>query len=186
MLPDWAWRGGPAWRAVSVGLPVGICLGALVLAESGSWLAGALAVVVLSPLYGVRSARRMTRFWPGARELAAADRVAVVRAARRGERVGEPGLALGVVEYGAGLREAREEARLSQRLVVLFAGLALAVALIDSFTQPLRTALVSWLIVAVLLLELAWWPQKRDHLLANAERAERSAREVLSQGSADR
>jgi Flp pilus assembly protein TadB len=95
-------------------------------------------------------------------------------------------LALGVVEYGAGLREAREEARLSQRLVAFFAGLALAVALIDSFTQPLRTALVSWLIVAVLLLELAWWPQKRDHLLANAERAERSAREVLSQGSADR
>jgi Flp pilus assembly protein TadB len=172
---------------VSVGLPVGICLGTLVVAESGSWLAGASAILVLSPLYGVRAARRMTRLWPGAADVAGADRVAAVRAARRGERIAERRLAPAVLEYADALRKAREEARLSRRLVVLLAGLALAVALIDSFTEPLRGVLVSWLVFALLILELAWWPRRQRQLMANVERAESGARDLLSEkNSADK
>lgn len=161
MVPAWVWRGGPVRRAVSVGLPAGLFFGAFVLAESGSWFGAAVAVLVLGPFHGIWVARRMARVWPGAAHLDAADRVAVVHASRRGENIGQARLARAVIEYGDGLRQARAHGRLFASMVLLFAGLALALALIDTVTGTMRETAVSWAFVALVLLELTCWPGSR-------------------------
>lgn len=178
MIPGWAWRGGTVRHAVSIGLAAGVFFGAFVLAESGSWVGAALAALFLSPFYGIRVARRMNRTWPGARDLNSADRTAVVRATRRGES-GDARLAPAVIDYSSALRTAREQDRVFRWVVLLFAALSVALALSDTFTGSTRDALVSWLVVAFLLVELTWWPRKQSHLMSNAERAEKSAREIL-------
>ncbi|MCW7940741.1 hypothetical protein AAW14_01565 [Streptomyces hygroscopicus] len=183
VVPGWVWRRGPVLRGLSIGLPVGVLFGALVLAESGSGLGAALVVLVLSPFYGIRGARRMSRAWPGAKGLAPADRGAVVRATRCGEDVGEARLASAVLEYGGGLRSASEQGRLFPWVVLLFSVLAVALALSDTFTGSTRQALVSWLVVALFLLELTWWPRKQARVMANAQRAERLARQSLRERS---
>lgn len=179
MIPGWAWRGGTVRHAVSIGLAVGVFFGAFVLAESGSWVGAALAALFLSPFYGIRVARRMNRAWPGARDLDSADRTAVIRATRRGEDIGDARLAPAVIDYSSALRTAREQDRVFRWVLLLFAGLAVALALSDTFTGSTRDALVSWLVVAFLLVELTWWPRKQSHVMSNAERAETLAREIL-------
>ena len=181
VIPAWVWRGGPVCRAVNIGLPVGIFLGALVFAESGSALGAIVAVGVLSPFYGIMMARRMARFWPGAKDLNGADRAAVVRATRRGEEVGEARWALAVMDYSGGLREAHRQARRYRWVVWFFAVSALILAFSDSFFGSIRAALMSWLVVVFFVVELLWWPRNQAHLLSNAERAENLARPLLGQ-----
>jgi hypothetical protein len=182
VIPSWVWRGGLACRAVVVGLAVGIFFGALGWAESGS-VAALLALVVLGPLvFGIPIARRMQRFWPGASKLAGAERVAVVRATRRGRAIDEPDLAHAVIEYGSGLRRAAEQARRYRWVIPVVAVLSLVLALTDSLFESVRLALVSWLWVAILVAELMWWPRKRAGVLSAAERAETLARQFLAAG----
>ncbi|MFC3577812.1 hypothetical protein ACFOZ0_32045 [Streptomyces yaanensis] len=168
---------------MSVGLPVGFFFGALVLAESGSWVGAAVVAFVLSLFYGIRVARRMSRAWPEAKQLDPVDRAVVVRATRRGEGVPEARLAPAVIEYGDGLRRAREYDRLFLWIVVLVAVLAVALAVYDTFTGSTREMAVSWLLVALLLVELTWGPRKQARVLSNAERAEGLARRALRQMS---
>ena len=182
VIPAWVWRGGPVFRIVSVGLAVGIFFGALGFAESGSVVA-LVALVALGPfVFGIPMARRMASFWPGAKMLSGADRVAVVRATRRGHNIGETCRAHAVIEYSSGLREAHDQARRYRWMVPVVAALSLILALTDSFFGSIRLALVSWLWVAIIVVELLWWPGKRADLLSNAERAETLARQVLAGG----
>jgi hypothetical protein len=157
----------------------------LVFADSGSVLGALIAVLVLSPFNGTMMARRMARFWPGAKDLNAAERVAVVRATRRGADIGEVRLAPAVVDYSAGLREAHEQGRPYRWVVPLMAALALILALIDSLFGSIRVVLVSWVVVAFFGVELLWWPRKQARLFSNAERAEKLARQALGQDAAD-
>ncbi|MEU9010779.1 hypothetical protein AB0D12_13545 [Streptomyces sp. NPDC048479] len=170
---------------MSIGLPAGVFLGLFVLAESGSWLGAAVAALFLIPVCGIRTARRMSRAWPGANDLDSADRVAVVRATRRGEDIGDARLAPAVIDYSGALRAARERDRLLPWVILLFAGLAVALALSDTLTGSTREAMVSWLWVAIFLAELIWWPREQAHIMSNAEQAERSARHVLRQSPLD-
>jgi hypothetical protein len=180
VIPAWLWRGGPVFRAVGVGLAVGAFFGALGFAESGS-VAALVALVALGPfLFGIPMTRRMARFWPGAKMLSGQDRVAVVRATRRGDTIGETSLAHAVIEYGGGLRAAHDHARRYRWVIPFVAALSLTLALIDSFFGSIRLALVSWLWVAIIVVELLWWPRKRADLLSNAGRSEMSARQVLA------
>jgi hypothetical protein len=88
VIPAWVWRGGPVFRAVGVGLAVGVFFGALGFAESGS-VAALVALVALGPfVFGIPVARRMARFWPGAKVLSGEDRAAVVQATRGSAGVG--------------------------------------------------------------------------------------------------
>jgi hypothetical protein len=185
VVPAWVWRGGPVCRAVSIGLPTGIFFGALVFADSGQWLGALIAVLVLSPFCGIMMVRRMARFWPGANDRTTADRLAVVRATRGGTDIGEARLALAVIDYSSGLHESHEQARPYRWLVRLFAALALILALSETFFGSIRGALVSWLFVAFLVVELVWWPRTQAHLLSNAERAEKLARQLSGQHAAD-
>jgi hypothetical protein len=163
-----------------VGLAVGIFFGAIAFAESGS-VAALVAPIVFGPLiFGIPVARRMAKFWPSAASLRGADRVAVVRAARSGHNIGKAQLAQAVIDYAIGLREAHHQAGGYRWVMPVVAALSLVLALTDSFFGSTRLALVSWLWVALLVVEMLWWPGKRDRLLSNAERAETLARQVLT------
>jgi hypothetical protein len=182
VTPAWTWRGGPAFSALGAGLPVGFFFGALGFAESGSVVA-LLALIVLGPLvYGIPMARRMTRFWPEAKMVSGADRVAVVRASRRGEDIGEARLAHAVIDYGSGLRAASAQARRFWVVVPVVAAVSLILAVTDSVFGPIRLALVSWLWVALVLIEMFWWPRRLTCLLANTARADDLARQLIANG----
>lgn len=165
-------------RALGTGLPAGAFFGAFVLLESGSWVGAAVVFVILSPLHGIRSARRMGRAWPGARDMSAADRAAVVRATRRGEAIGDPALAPAVVDYADGLGRVAEEDRLRRPLVLLVTALAIVLAVYDTLTAPTGALVTSWLVAALLLADIAWWPGRRSRVLSRAERAREFARSV--------
>ena len=176
-VPAGVWRGGPIYRAVSVGVPVGAFFGALALADSGL-LPGVIVFVVIGTMNGILTARRMAKYWPGAKELSGSDRVAVVRAARRGEPIADARLAPAVIGYSTGLRAARERTLPYRWLVWLLVAGSLVVAVMDSVTGPARSAVVSWLFVGFFAVELFWWPGRQSKLLANAQRAEESARQL--------
>jgi hypothetical protein len=100
----------------------------------------------------------------------------VARAARSGRDIGDLRLAPAVIEYSRGLREANEHVLLARWLIVLLALVALGVAIADSIFGPPGEAVVSWLYFAFFPVELLWWPRIAARLIANAERAEESAR----------
>jgi hypothetical protein len=185
LVPAWAWRGGAAARAVCVGVPVGVFLGALVFGESGQMLGAVVAFVVISAFYGIAMARRMSQFWPAATDLSGGDRVALARAARRGQDVDDARLATAAIEYGGGLRAAREQGCRWQWVVWLGAAAALVLAVFDTISGPSRIAAVSWLFVVFFVVEIFWWPRVQDRLLVNAERTGESARRALGQQQSD-
>jgi hypothetical protein len=171
VVPAWVWRAGPILRAVLLGLTAGILLSALSFADSGQWLSSLIVFAILTPFYAILMARRMRRFWPGSKELSGADRVAVARAARRGESIGDARLAPAVIEYSDGLRAAYEDARPRRWILWLVIAGSLIAAVVDCFISPVRSVVVSWLFVAFLGVELWWWPKEQARLVANAERA---------------
>jgi hypothetical protein len=180
-IPAWVWRFGLIVRALIGGLAVGVFVA--LLAWIGSDLAApALVVLVLvTPVYGVFMARWMSKYWPGAKHLSGADRVAAVRAARSGRDIGDPRLAPGVTEYSRALHGAVERFRLWWWLIVLLGVVALGAAIADTIYGPVGEAVVSWLYVAFFPIEAWWWPRRQAGLLANAERAEQSAGRLLAQ-----
>jgi len=180
-IPAWVWRGGPAYRAVCVGIPAGVFFAALAFAESGIVLGALVVFVVTGPLNGIVMARRMAKLWPAARDLSPGERVEVSSAARRGKHIAEARLAPAAIEYVGALRHALEHARRWQWLVWLLGAAALALAVFDTLSGTPRVAAVSWLYVVFFAVEIAWWPGAQDRLAANAGRTGESARQALSQ-----
>jgi hypothetical protein len=150
-VPAWVWRFGVVVRAWIVGAAVGIVVGLLALLGSDFALAGLIAFVIVTPFYGAFIARRMARFWPGAKHLGGADRVAVARAVRGGRDIGDPRLAPGVIEYSRGLRDAAD--RRLWWLIVVLGVVALGTAVLDTITGPIREVVVSWLYFAFFPIE---------------------------------
>jgi hypothetical protein len=170
-LPTCVWRGGALRRALTVGVGVGVLLGAMAWLDSGMLLAGVLVFVILTVFCSVWMARRMARYWPGAKDLTGEERVAVVRAARRGERIGDPHLAQAVIEYSQGVHAAVEKARPFRWVVPLVLVVSVGTAAWDAVFGSWGNAVASGIYLVLLLIELFWWPQRRDQLLANADRA---------------
>jgi uncharacterized membrane protein len=184
-VPAWVWRFGPFVRGLIVGLAVAVALALLTVIGSNSPLAGVIALVVIWVIYSLIMARRMSKFWPGANDLSGAARFAAARAARSGHDIGDLGLAPAVIEYSRGLRDANEHVLLARWLIVLLALVALGVAIADSIFSPLGEAVVSWLYFAFFPVELLWWPRIAARLIANAERAEESAKQTLGRVDAE-
>jgi hypothetical protein len=161
---------------VTIGLTAGTFFGALAFADSGLWVSGLAVLVILTPVYGIMMARRMGRFWPAAKQLKGADRVAVARAARRGETIGAARLAPAVIDYSDGLHAAYEQARPYRWVLWLLVAATLLAAGVDTYTGPIRTTVVSWLFVVFFAIELWWWPKEQARLVANAQRAANFAR----------
>jgi hypothetical protein len=170
-VPAFVWRGGSLYRAVALGLPVGLCLGALAWIDSGFWLSGVIVLVIAGVFYGIWMPRRMDRYWLGAKQLPGEDRVTVVRTARRGQRIGTSRLAQCVIDYSEGLRAAAEEARPFRWLVPVVLVVAVGTAVWDAVFGSWGNAVASAIYLVLLLLELLWWPKWRDQLLANADGA---------------
>jgi hypothetical protein len=172
-VPAWVWRFGSILRALIVGTVVGIVIGLLAFLGSGLVLAGLVAVVIVSPLYGFLMARRMSKYWPEANKLAGTDRVAVTRAVRSGREIGDARLAPAVIAYSRALHAASERSRLWWWLIVVLGVVAVGFAIVDTVTAaPVGEAVVSWLYFAFFPIEAWWWPRRQARLLANARRAE--------------
>ena len=134
---------------MTIGVCVGIFFGVLALLDSGMLPAGLVVFVILGTFYGIWMARRMARYWPGAKHLSGAERVTVVRAARRGERIDDARFAQAVIDYSDGLRAAAEKARPYRRLVWLVLAVAAVLALRDTVFGSTRDAVASCLLCRV-------------------------------------
>jgi hypothetical protein len=175
-MPAIVWRGGPISRAVAVGSSAGLFFGGLAWLDSGMLMAGAIVFVVLSVGTGVWMARRMTRYWPGSRELTGAQRGAVVAATRRGERIGDAALTPAVVDYSRALHAAAEKHTSWRWVLVLLLIVAVATALWDAVLGSLGSAVASFVYLLLIVFELWWWPKRRATLLTNADKAAAMAR----------
>jgi hypothetical protein len=183
-VPAFVWRGGFFRRALMVGATVGLFLGALAWLDSGILLAGVVVLVILGTFFGVWMPRRMARYWPAAKQLRGADRVAVARAARRGERIADVRLAQALIDYTNGLHSAAERARPFRRLVWLVLIVAMGSAVWDTVFGSLGNGVASGIYLVALLVELFWWPKRQDQLLANADRAAAIAAHIRDQQQA--
>jgi len=178
-IPAAAWRGDFAVRALTVGPIVGLCLGGLAWLDSGFWLSAVIVFVVVGALYGVMMARRMARYWPGARDLTAQQRVAVARAVRRGDAVEDARLSRPVIDYRDGLHAAAETGWWIRWLLIFVLVVAVATAVWDWQYGSWGNAIASAIYLMALLVEIFWMPKYQRRLLANADRAAASARKSL-------
>jgi hypothetical protein len=176
-VPAFVWRFGPLARGLILGLGVGGLLGVLAWLDSGFLLAGLVAFVILCLFYGVWMSRRMSRHWPGAKELTGPQREQVARAAREGKGVDDPRLTAALIDYRNGLHKAAEETRLLRWLVPVVLVVAVATAAWDAVYGSWGNAIVSAIYLLMLAVEVFWWPKRRNQLLANADRAVELAEE---------
>ena len=170
-VPAVVWRGGFVSRALIIGGSVGIALGALAWLDSGFVVSGVMVLVIIGVFYGIWMPRRMARYWPGAKELSGDDRVTVVRTARRGDRIGDARLALAVVDYSAGMRAAAEQAHPFRWVLPLVLVVAVGTAVWDAVYGSWGNAVASAIYLVLLLIEMFWWPRKRNQLLGDSDRA---------------
>ena len=177
-VPAFVWRGGFLRRALIIGGAVGVCLGALAWLDSGFLQAGVLVFVIIGIFYGIWMPRWMARYWPGSKELTGDERVTVVQAARRGERVDDARLAQPVIDYSRGLHAAAEKARPWRWLLVFVLIVAVGTAVWDAVFGSWGNGVASGIYLVALLIELFWWPKWRAQLLANADCAAEMARQT--------
>jgi hypothetical protein len=178
-VPAFVWRGGFFRRALIIGAFLGLVLGAMAWIDSGLLLAGILTVIITGLIYGIWIPRRMARYWPGAKQLSGEDRVTVARTARRGERIGDPRLAPAVIEYSRGMHAAAQQAKPFRWVVPLILIVSVATALWDSIFGTWGNAIASAIYLVAFLVELFWWPKRRDELLSNGDRAADIAAHVV-------
>lgn len=179
-MPAFVWRGGFLRRALIIGGTVGVSLAALAWIDSGILLAGVMVLVIVGLFYGIWMPRRMARYWPGAKQLDGDDRVTVARTARRGERIGDARLAQAVVDYSQGMHAADEKARPFRWVLPLVLVVGVGTAVWDAVFGSWGNAVASGIYLVLLLLELFWWPKRRDRLLADADRAAEIAQHFLT------
>jgi len=179
-VPAFVWRGGFLRRALIIGGTVGVSLAALAWIDSGILLAGVMVLVIVGLFYGIWMPRRMARYWPGAKQLDGDDRVTVARTARRGERIGDARLAQAVVDYSQGMHAADEKARPFRWVLPLVLVVGVGTAVWDTVFGSWGNAVASGIYLVLLLLELFWWPKRRDRLLADADRAAEIAQHFLT------
>jgi hypothetical protein len=180
-VPAFAWRGGALRRALTVGAPIGIALGAIAWLDSGFWLTGVIVFVIMGVFYGIWMPRRMARYWPGAKQLDGDERVTVVRTARRGERIGDARLAQAVMDYSSGLHAAADSARWLRWVLIFVLVVGVGTTVWDALFGSWGNAVASVIYLALLLFELFWWPKRQAQLLANADRAADVAAHTLEE-----
>lgn len=170
-VPAFIWRSGFVGRALVVGAAMGLVLGLLSWLDSGFWISGMVVLVIVGAFSGIWMARRMARYWPMAAHLSGTDRVAVVRAARAGERIDDPRLVEAARDYRRGVHEAAESARPFRWLLPAVLIIAAASALWDAVFGSVGNAVVSAVYLAALVMELVWWPKRQAHLLARIDQS---------------
>jgi len=171
IVPAFVWRGGALRRGVTVAIGVGLLFGVQAWLDSGMVIGFAVAFVLVGTGGGIWTARRMSKYWPGAKQLTGAQRVAVATAVRNGEGIGDEALAPAVLDYRRGLHAAAEKGRPLRRVIVIVLAIALGTTLWDAVYGSLGNAAASVIYLIIIVLELCWWPKREETLLANADRA---------------
>ena len=113
----------------------------------------------------------MALLWPGSKELGAAERVSVARAARRGEQLKDERLIQAANGYRAAMHAAADAAHGFRWLVAFLLAVAAATAVWDASYGSIGNAVVSAIYLVMLLAEVFWWPRRRRELLENVDRA---------------
>lgn len=86
-----------------------------------------------------------------------------------------------MIDYAAGLRAATEAARPLRWLFSCLLVVAVGTAVWDTIFGSIGNAVVSGVYLAMLLIEVFWWPKQQDRLLANADRAGELAHAAISE-----
>jgi hypothetical protein len=94
-----------------------------------------------------------------------------VHAARRGERIANPRLAHAVTDYRDGMHTAADDARPFRWLIWIVLVVAAAMAIWDTLSGSARDAVASCVYLALLIIEVTWWPTLQEQLLANVDRS---------------
>jgi hypothetical protein len=170
-VPAFVWRYGPFLRGLILGLGVGAVLAALAWLDSGFWLAGVTVFVITCAFYGLWMSRRIARNWPSAKQLRGPEREQVASSAREGHQIDDPRLASALIDYRNGLHEAAEETKQLRWLVPVVLVVAVGTAAWDAAFGSWGNAIASIIYLAMLAVEVFWWPKRRRQLLGNADRA---------------
>ena len=149
---------------------VGLCVGFLAALDSGFWISGVIVLVVVGALSGVLMARRMARYWPGAKDLTGDDRVAVVRAVRQGEEVDDR-LSQPAIDYSRGLHAAAETAKWVRWVLIVVLVVGVATAGWDAVYGSWGNLVASVIYLVALVVEVFALPKYQARLLANADKA---------------
>ncbi|MCX2930232.1 hypothetical protein ORI20_08095 [Mycobacterium sp. CVI_P3] len=178
-VPAFVWRGGALARAGMVGLGAGVFLGALAWLDSGMWFPALLVLVVVTLICGGWMGWWMARFWPGASALSGEQRARVAGVTHWGGRMGDPALAQPVVDFADGMHRSADSGRPFRWVLPLVLVLALGVAVWEVVAGSPRGLVASCLCLVLLGFVLFWWPDRRERLLANADRARDRALELI-------
>ena len=97
-----------------------------------------------------------------------------------GERIGDPRLAQAVIDYSEGMHAAEDQARPYRWVVPLILAVGVATTVWDALYGSWGNAIASAIYLVAMLIELFWWPKRRDALLANGDRAADIAQVIAS------
>jgi len=197
VLREWLWHGsrlrGRLRLGVATGLFFGIWMGAWLYwtnsprSAVGAAIAGVAGGAAFGTMIAVsRYAGGLFAIWELS-ELSPSDRVAVMRAVRRGEPVSDPRLAPGALACATSVMESlqRQQAPLWRSVPFIIAGLALVLAVTMTSTGPVWQAVLFWAATVLFLgVGLALpWSQRR--LREKAEAVAGDAAEQIVRLSAD-
>jgi uncharacterized membrane protein YfcA len=170
-VPAFVWRYGPLLRGVILGVAVGGFLGALAWIDSGLFLVGVIAFVILFVFYGGWMSRRMARQWPSAARLSGSEREQVATAARGGLPIEDADLLPALIDYRNGLHDAADTSRWFRWVIWFVLVVAVCTAVYDGLFGSWGNLVVSAVYLVMLLVEVFWWPKRLQQLLVNSDRA---------------
>jgi len=154
VVSEWPWGDGWLRVAVTFGLPFGLLIGAVEWVAVGA-VAGISVMLLDSVTFGVCMAVILRRAWPRGWQLPASDRVAVIRAVHRGERVADPRLIPEVLAYAEVRVQGAERDQRHRWVPWVFAALVVAVAVAETVAGWDASTAFLWA-VAVFWLGLSW------------------------------
>lgn len=171
------WAGGPVRAALHIGIPAGFGFGLLQFAIDGSVAGAVFGGVFFAVFFGGTMALIARRRWSGSGRLAPDDRVAVARAVRRGDDVGDDRLVEAVIDYAEAVRKTQERDARLRWILPLFGVLSFVIAVTSTIGGSAREAVVFWLLSGFWVIGILWWfPRQRARWRENASRAEAAAR----------
>lgn len=183
MRPEDYWRGGPVWTAVRIGVPAGVLYGLIQYALHASTASAISAGIIFAVLFGPVMALLSRRTWRAGSHLPSQDRVAAVRAVRRGEAVEDPRRARAVSEYAEVVKRRAARDRRYSWVLWIFAIGTLILATATTIDGSARAAVVWWVLLLIWVVQLVRLPRMRTRNVDNAVRAEAAAERLLRDGS---
>jgi hypothetical protein len=183
---DTMWgRGGRLRLAVALGLRWGLWMWIFFVVFSGrASIAGLLfATLYGTLLFGGTMAFVLWKRWPDARRLDPDDRVAIVRAVRRGTSVENERQARALLDYRMAFERATKRDERFAWTLFVYPILAVALLIGEVGWGSVRHAAVMLVVLVSWIVLLVRRPERRATRRRNAEEAERLARRLLSAGA---